>query len=490
MRILNFFKKNKFKNNERSFSAALLSRLTSDWVMSFASQDAEIRSALKSLRGRARDLGRNDDYVRSYLRTLENNVVGRGVRLQANVRDSKGNSIPAVNTKIENEWKRWTRKDSCDAEGIHSFSSIERLLIRNLAETGEIFVRFVFESFGRSKVKLALQIIESDLLDENFNGIFGNNVVRMGVEQNSYGRPIAFHFLPSHPGDKQFPQNNKQERIRVPSDEVIHLFRPERPIQSRGFTWLVSAMLSLNNLKGFVDATIIGRRIKAAVMGFITNTEGELTGTGVDGAQRVEDFSPGKMVYLGPGEQVQVPSLGGESNDFDPFSQAMARRTASGVGISSEELTKDYSRASYSSSRLALITERDNWKIIQQYFIENFHQIVFEKFLFCAFASGVFTESDYPLNPEKYENVKWLPRGWEYVDPLKDVNADKEALKAGIKTFSDVLADEGKDLEEHLIQLSKERELLKKYKITSDVLIESIQDEKQKKELQGYSDEN
>jgi capsid protein len=41
-----------------------------------------------------------------------------------------------------------------------------------------------------------------------------------------------------------------------------------------------------------------------------------------------------------------------------------------------------------------------------------------------------------------------MPRGWSYIDPLKDVQADEKAIRCGLKTQAQVVAEQGGDLEE------------------------------------------
>jgi capsid protein len=52
--------------------------------------------------------------------------------------------------------------------------------------------------------------------------------------------------------------------------------------------------------------------------------------------------------------------------------------------------------------------------------------------------------------------VKWLFRGWGWVDPMKEVQSAKEAIRAGLKTQSQVIAEMGGDLEELLMARKNE----------------------------------
>ena len=74
-----------------------------------------------------------------------------------------------------------------------------------------------------------------------------------------------------------------------------------------------------------------------------------------------------------------------------------------------------------------------------------------------------------PLPQRKYEkftSVDWQPRGWAWVDPLKDQNANKLAIDLGVMSRSEVAASQGRDFEDTLAQLQIENDLLEKYGIT------------------------
>lgn len=460
---------------KRAYSGAQFGRLLSDWVASSTSQDAESRMAIRVLRNRVRDLGRNNDYVVNALRAIENNIIGQGIGLQAQVKRKRGPGAGKLdletNQAIEVAFSRWKRADSCHTAGILSFSDIERMIVRNVAESGEIFIRLIRQSFGRSPVPLALEVIEADLLDENYNGEAENgNQIRMGVEVDKWFRPVAYHFFTQHPGDIQFGSvgNVAQRRIRVPANEVIHLFRPLRPGQTRGIPWFASALTRLRHMSGYEEATVIAARSSACQMGFIETPDPEFEGDGVMAGERVSQFEPGRITTLAPGEKFTAFNPTQPSGLLDPFMRYMLRGVASGVGVSYETLSKDYSQSNYSSSRLALLDDRDTWRQLQQWMIEVFHQRVFEEWMRMAVLSGVLNLPGYEIKPEDYEDVRWLPRGWQWIDPAKEIAAYRSAVRAGFMNMTDVVAQNGGDFEEQAHARQREIDLCKELGLVFD----------------------
>ena len=181
---------------QRSFSAVTSNRLTLDWVTSSLSQDGELRGNLTTLRNRSRDLERNNEWVKGFLRSLENNVLGeKGISLQVRSKEASGKMDEGANSRIEAGWKRWAKLGKCDVTGRHSFCDIQRLILRSIARDGEVLIRMMREPSG-----LKLQILEADLLDESyFQKLSNGNEVRFGVEFDQFRKPVAY-YLRKPPG--------------------------------------------------------------------------------------------------------------------------------------------------------------------------------------------------------------------------------------------------------------------------------------------------
>lgn len=465
-RILSRFRRVEPVRRLRAYAGAKVGRMLADWITSSTSADTEIKSSLKKLRDRSRELARDNDFVRNAVRTITNNVIGQGIKLQSQVKRRTGRGAGQMddrtNEAIESAWATWCKADSCHTGGTLSFTDIERLVIGDQVQSGEVLVRLVKRPFGRSRVPLALEIIESDLLDDGYNGkASSGNEIRMGIERDEWGRPVAYYLKELHPGDTQFGATGQEtgRYRRIPAEEILHIFKADRIGQSRGVPWISATISRLHQLQGYEEAEVVAARASAALMGFIESPEGELQGDDVMDGDRVTDFEPGVFKYLAPGEKVNIPTMNRPGGQFDPFMRAMLRGAAAGIGVSYESLSRDYSQSNYSSSRLALLDDRDNWRAIQKWIIENFHQKVFEAWLEMAVLGGVLDLAGYETAPEVYQKVRWMPRGWSWVDPAREVAALKDAVRSGFMTQADVLASSGTDLEELMAQRRRELDM-------------------------------
>ena len=442
----------------RAYAGATVSRLTADWVSGGSSADSEIKGSISRLRNRARQLVRDNDYAKRAKSLVTNNVVGTGIRLQMQVRMQRGGGRldQVVNDQIETAWEKWTRKATCDVAGRLNLHQIERMAMGAMVESGEILIRLVPRTFGGGRVPLALQVFESDQLDENYTGgsTVQGNEWRMGVEVDRWGRPLTYAFLAKHPGDTALGGSNPSARhLLVPANEVLHLFVPERPQQTRGVSWFAAGIQRLHHLAGYEQAALVRARAASALMGFITSPEGagETYGEEVIKGQHVTTFEPGMFKTLFPGQSVEVPQIKAPDEQLEPFVRGMLRAFASGIGVNYAALSGDYSQSNYSSSRLAQIEDRDCWKVLQQYLIDELLAPVFERWLEAAVLSGALNLPGYELAPDRFCSCRWMARGWAYIDPLKDAEADKMAIRSGTKTQAQVVAEQGGDLEKLLL---------------------------------------
>lgn len=446
------------KPGARNFSGASTSRLSADWIIAPLSADAALRGKLSSLRSRCRDLERNNEWARGFLRTLENNVVGEaGIALQMRIkevgRDGAERFDEIANDRIETAWWQWGRKGKCTICGRHSWRDVQRIVVRCLGRDGEILIRKI-----RNRDGLRLQIIEADLLDENANFTASNgNEVRFGVEIDGNRAVVAYHLLGRHPGDTDFHAGAGQ-RVIVPAADVIHLFLSERPDQSRGIPWLVASMVRLKMLDGYAEAELVAARTGAAKMGFFTKStpdgwDGEIDGDG----NLSMDASPGTIEELPPGVDFKSWASDHPNSGYGDFVKSGLRGVASSLGISYNTLSSDLEGVNYSSIRAGLIEEREVWKAIQRFLIEHMCEDVFSEWLSLELLSG---RLGLPYEKKwKFDVPEFQGRRWSWVDPKKDMEAAILAIRSGQTSLRRVVSEQGGDIYDVLRSQKADAEL-------------------------------
>ena len=444
----------------RGFDAAKVSRLTQDWLVTDQSADEVLRRDLRSLISRSRQLEENNEYAGGFLHQVERNVLrDRGVLLQMKVMDRKPRKKPvsdvAANNVIEAGWARWGQASSCCLTKDLTWRETQRLLLRAAARDGAPLIRLIRGAAAENEFNFALQLLEVDHLDPLLNRTLNDgSQVRMGVEQNKFRQVTAYHLLANHPGDSAgFYRVGGQRYERVPAEEILHPFMKSRIGQSRGYPWLACSMLGLKILSGYKEAELVAARTSAAKMGWFEEKDGSgqptYTGEkveGKDGGGKYMDAEPGSMEFAPTGHTFKSWDPQHPVQAFGDFVRECLRGVAQGAGVSYTSFANDLSSTSYSSGRIGLLNERDGWKVIQQWFVDQVCQPVFEAWLEMALLSGAVELPAAKFG--KFNAASWAPPRWQWVDPLKEVKGWNEAIANGLTSRKRVLAEQGLDEEE------------------------------------------
>ena len=452
----------------RMYAMGRPSRLTEGWGTGDTSEDTELLTSLRKSRSRSRQLVRDGSYAKRAKAIVQNNVVGSGIGLQAKVETTRGQLNQRINDDIEAQWEEWMEPERSHTGGCLHFSDLERVLIGQVFEAGEVFVRLHRRRFGDSRVPLALEVIESERIADELQPIPVTTTakVRLGVEIDAFHRPVAYWIRNIHPGEMRMTYGDSFQVERVPAEDIIHLRIIERWPQTRAIPWMHAAARKLNDMDGLTEAEITAARGAACYMGFIETPDGDSSyGDDMpDGSQQAE-LEPAIVEKLNPGEKFNFAAPNRPNSQLDPFMRMMLREVAAGTGTSYESLSRDYSQSNYSSSRLALLDDRDLWRSLQHWFIRSFRCRVHKIWLHQAVLAGVLRSigiGAYATDARKFEAVGFKPRGWSWVDPTKEVNALKEAVRCGFTTVSDVIAQtgNGRDLEDILTERKREMKLM------------------------------
>lgn len=467
----------------RTYGAARGSRSTGGFGGFGGSADAELNASLTVLRNRSRQMVRDSSYAKRAKKVVVNNVIGAGVGMQAQVGTTRGALNDRINADIESAWSDWCGPGSAHTGGKLHFCDLERVAFGQIFEAGEVLVRVRLSRFGDSKVPLALELIEPERLAHEAIPVALDPTadIRMGVEVDAFQRPVAYWIRERHPGDLRIRGNNVSERYeRVPADEIFHVYVVERWPQSRGEPWLHTALRKLDDLNEYTGLEVTAARGSAQYFATITTPDADTPSLKEDdqdaAGNTVMDLEPLTIQELAPGEELQFHAPNRPNSALDPFMRAMLREIAAGTGVSYESLSRDYSQSNYSSSRLALIDDRELYRVLQQWWIRNFRMPLHRLWLQQAVLSGAIPSipvQQYAIDRMKFEAVLFKPRGWSWVDPTKEVTAYKEAIKAGLTTLTDVIAATGggQDIEDVVKTRRRELDMLAEAEIESDCTV-------------------
>jgi lambda family phage portal protein len=438
------------------FDGAGVHRLLLDWIAQTRSADEEVRGDIRMLRARARELGRNNSYVKRYFRLLVTNVIGpMGIKLQAQVRtgdqpDTKSNAA------IEEAWSAWANAP-VTVDGRLTLRRFEKVLLKTVACDGEAFVR-LWRGFEGNAHGLALQAIDADMIDETLNRPRRGtqNEIRMGVEIDAIGRPVGFWVWDSVGTDLM------RERYFVPAAEMLHLYDPERVNQTRGVTWVHSVMVPAHMLNAYEESEAVAARIGASKMGLFEKRSDSLAGDlASDPKPATMEANPGTFEIVPDGYEFKAWEPDHPTAQFPAFIKQMLRKIASGFSVFYNVLANDAEGVSYSTMRSFALVERDDWRSIQQDFIDMWRRPLYAAWLGMALLTGSLKLSS--RDPSRYMAVRHRPRGWQWIDPEKEAKAAVLSIQNGLGTRTGFLAEKGEDIEDVFAELAREQDLAKEY---------------------------
>ena len=130
---------------------------------------------------------------------------------------------------------------------------------------------------------------------------------------------------------------------------------------------------------------------------------------------------------------------------------ARAGSMAVAMGITYEQLTGDLSGVNYSSIRAGLLEFRRRCEAIQHGVIV--HQMcrpIWRAWMDAAVLSGALAAPGYAKSRQAaraWQAAKWIPQGWQWVDPEKEFKALQLAIRSGLMSRSEAISSFGYDAE-------------------------------------------
>lgn len=443
------------KQSFRAFDAGKNNRRLKSIPTSQASINAQIRSYGPTVLARSRYLATNNPHAASAKECFVSSLVGDGIKPSTLIPD------PELKQQIQLIWNDWT--NYADADYLTDWYGLQAIIAAEIFEAGEVFVRIRRRRPEDGFViPFQLQLLPSEMLDVSYNITLPNgNYIESGIEFDLIGRRVAYHFFKSHPNTDQ---RKVSGRTIVPAEDVLHLFKPIRAGQIRGVPHTTPGMVTLAMLDRYEDAELERKATAALFTGFVTRpeiTDDDHPLEGMDGvdSEGGVTLEPGAMIDLAPGEDVKFSSPE-DSPFYEQFLYRQLLKASSGFGVPYSSMTGDLRQTSYGSIRAGLIEFRRRISALQNHvIIHQFCRPVWEIWMKEAVLAQAINISPTEFNARTpdFMRVKWITPRWEWIDPLKDRQAEKLAVDAGFKSRSDVVEAEGYDPEENDIRIAMDK---------------------------------
>jgi lambda family phage portal protein len=417
----------------------------SDGLSANAANSPDVR---RILRNRARYEVANNSYARGIVLTLANDIVGTGPRLQLLTDDTE------ANRQIERAFNQWAK-----AVGL-----AEKLRTLRMAQTqdGEAFAVLTSNPRLDTDVQLDLRMVEAEQVktpDLSWNNSEAND----GIVFDKAGNPLEFHILREHPGgDTAF----HQDYDRLPAESVLHLFRVDRPGQSRGVPEITPALPLFAMLRDYSLATLDAAKSAAYYAGIIY-TDSPPHGE-TDAVESLDPIELDRNTLLTMPGGWKMAQLRAEqpTGTYAEFKHEILNEIARCLNMPFNVAAANSSGYNYASGRLDHQTYFKSIRVDQSHMESR----VLDRILHAWFDEAVLIPGLLPtdIGPFAAWPHQWFWDGHEHVDPAKEARAQAIRLDSFTTTLADEYARRGQDWETQLRQRADELRLMRELGLSED----------------------
>ena len=445
----------------------------------------DVRQAYYLSAARTIEMMHNSGWLAGLVRQAKASILGDGLDL---VSQPDWQALGWTNEEA-NAWARlvkarWTAWASnpleCDAAGKWDLHQQAHAALSGYFGAGEIVQLLRWISRPQSRTRTKVQLVPAHRLLQESNGVD----LFQGVRIDANGMPLSYRLRLPTPLLETGMVMELAARDAANRPNVAHIFDGEigqmRGISPfapalqalRQFDHLGTATLSTELARALVAGTITSESPTAEVMQAFQDPAEQGAGSNVDGLMeaRAEFYDnvsfdlngPIKIIHLFPGEKLDLKTGNGAGTNYLPLSENLLREVAVCAGHTVEEVTGNYSGASYTSVRIATTTRWPITLFRRKHIAKPFYQNAFECWLEEEIDSAAIPFKGglpaFLADREAACRAKWRGPPKPQADDLKYAKASETLYRMNAVTLERVCGDNGDDWEDVLEQLAEERE--------------------------------
>ncbi len=467
-------------------------RMLALWSPPLRSADLDLIPEKGTLDARTRDVLRNDAYVRGGAVIHQDNIVGSLYALNAKPvsrilgPDFDESWEEEFQAEVEERFTLWAESPDnwVDASRVNTFTEMVRLAVGVHVAAGEVLASVEWLRDAGRPFNTAIQFIDTDRLSTPATEPDNPRIVG-GVEKNARGAPIAYHIRVAHPSDWRMPGRNMKWK-RVPARkpwgrlQIIHILEQNRPDQTRGVAEMVAALKEIRITKQFRDVVLQNAVVNAtyaasiesdlpsaevfAALGGVDNPAEAMGQWAASYLSQIAEYSGGaknlaldgvRIPHLFPGTKLHLHKPGDGGPLGQDFEQSLLRYIAAALGISYEQLSRDYTNTNYSSARAAMAETWKRMGALKRMVADRFATTIYRLWLEEVVNKGILTSLPRAARAEGWlyqdqrldalSRCDWIGASRGQIDELKETQAAVLRLKYNLTTEEDEIARMGRD---------------------------------------------
>ena len=393
------------------------------------SANTAVGRAGSTLRQLARHAEQNHDLARGVLAILVANIAGpRGIGIEPQPRRRDGSIHTELAEQIRRLLRDWAHRPEITWR--LTWPMVQHLLVRSWMRDGEVFAHHlagrVSELRHGTRVPLSLELLEADYLPLDLSDP-GRRIVQ-GVQLDRWGKPSFYHLYKSHPGDIDTAYLATSAALRtVKADRISHLALVDRLHQMRGVSVFASVLERLEDLKDYEESERVAAKVAASMTAFIKKGTPDQydDGAGVDENGNPEPRALSMragMIFddLLPGEDVGTIDTNRPNPNLGIYRANQLRAVSAGTFVSYSSASRDYN-GSYSSQRQELVEQHNVYGMLQEHFIGQLVQPVYERIVNMSMIAGLLSAGD--IDAETLDDALYIPPQMPWIDPDRESRA-------------------------------------------------------------------
>ncbi|MGQ5718857.1 phage portal protein [Pseudochrobactrum asaccharolyticum] len=399
---------------------------------------------IEKVRRRSRWMYANDSFYRQACRQVANNVVHYGIK-------------PVIkDKKLLKLWNRWQKE--ADVRGRMDFYGLQYTAGFITPRDGEFLVRFRERRAGdmSSGVNFQLQMLEADHLPLTYTQAAPNgNWIVSGVERDAIERPAAYWIYDHHPKDWQGTGQQSLIPKRVPAEDVLHVYMPERLSDSRGYPWGASALNITERIRTSDEAQVEKQLAQAGIAGVFkkprlaSDEPREEFDTETDeGGRNFVAVENGSMAVVPEDWDVEFAPQSQSDANYGTFRREHLSGLAVAMGLAVEHITLNFEKLNDRTYRAVMLECQRFIESIQYHlFVNQFCKPVWRRFLSYAVLHGLWTLPDGQELEDLFE-IEWMAPARGHIHPVQEIEAFTKAVENGFTSRKRVAAAYGEDVED------------------------------------------
>lgn len=440
------------------------------------SVDASLNPYVRRIqRERARYEIANNPYAYGAAMTLANAVIGAGARLQVIMPDND----KELSARIEGDFSQW-------ADDIRLAEKLRAMRFARFQDGESFGVLYNNATRPANEVRLDLAPIDCERVCAKWNETDPLNVD--GIQLDKWGNPVTYRVLTEHPGNLGGALN--QDETIYKAENIVHWFRKSLPEQHRGCSEISPALECFADLDRYTKAVVTAAETAADLaIVFYTDTFEDTGGFDVDNYSEIEnaanaassDANPFPEIPFSRGMNITAPvgfkpsqvKAEQPTTTYPAFVDELLGQIGAALGLPRLLIKHCAAGYNYASGRLDFQEYHRFIQLNQKSCVTAVLNPLFKAwFKEWQLVNGV--------RITRRPITVWNWDGFEHVDPLKEANAQAVRLNSLTTTLAAEYGKAGKDWEDELTQLARERakikELEQEYGIELQPKDETIRD--------------